>query len=195
MSGFRLSDAERGLFFSRLAGVFGAGELNFSGSQPLPGSFLDQLPRPEFWLVFAGETNPVADTPAINFYLAYCFGEDYADTLKNCFAVCARSFYDTRHDHSGARDLLLFFLHQNVDFLRHLFILNQSANRALAASAEALQECFGAPEIARLMLEPAFADWALQQWLPFQLRQHHADEDRAQTDHVIQRAGASIQNE
>lgn len=172
MSTFRLSDDERLQIIAKLASVFPKAELNPSGSAPRPGSFLDQIRQPDFWQQ-AAQSPDLPGGAAVDFYLQYCFGEEHAATLENCFAVCARSFFDARHDREGARDILLFFLYQNFDLLMHLYILHQPQHQHIEASAEALQACFTAPHIANLMVGTQFSQWVLGRWLPFQLRRHY----------------------
>jgi hypothetical protein len=182
MPSFRLREDERRLFIAKLANVFPAEELYLQNGEPAVGSFLDRIRQAEFWresLEDAQQGGPQhsaqfgATTPAIEFYLAYCFGSDYVATLENCFSICARSFHESRRDPDALRDILLFFLYQNFDFLIHLFLLRQPQFRTLPASAEALQSCFGAPQIAELLTGRQVADWVLREWLPGRLRAHY----------------------
>lgn len=177
MPSFRLREEERRLFAAKLAGVFPPEELHLTDGEPAAGSFLDRVRQPSFWRESASDAAPDdtgAATPAIEFYLSYCFGAGYVATLENCFSICARSIHEARGDPEALRDILLFFLYQNFDFLIHLFILHQPQFRNLPASADALQACFGAPQIAELLAGRQIADWVLGTWLPGRLRAHHS---------------------
>jgi hypothetical protein len=123
-----------------------------------------------FWEGRADAGGSVSASSASQFYLRHCFGIQGVLNFEEYFRIWAGGFYEARMDRESAHAVLIVFLYENFSALRDLFILDRRENRTVAPDAEAVWRCLEAPENAVLFEGDDFAEWVMQQWLPFHLR-------------------------
>ena len=158
------------VFLARLEGLFEPRALGLSEGAPAEGSFLARIGKPEFWTCAMCKKDALRYSPAVHFYIGTLFGDHAPMGFREYCQVWGQSFFAARHDLDSARDILLLFLDQNLDYLKRLYILEQPHNEDLAPNAAALARCFDAPANAMLFVGDHFARWVLDDWLPFHLR-------------------------
>lgn len=169
-SGSALAADIADIYLARLEGLFDRTSLGLHDGLPRPGSFLARLAEPQFWSCALCRKDLLRYSPAARFYLGNLFPADSGMPFREYLRIWMHSFFATRHDTASARDMLLLFLHQNLDYLKRMYILEQAHNQDLAPAAEALQRCFDTPSNAALFTGGGFARWVLDDWLPFHLR-------------------------
>lgn len=158
------------VLLARLEGLFTREALDLDVEMPRTGGFLSRLGTAEFWACALCRKDQPRWTAAARFYLQTLFPGHSAMRFGDDCRMWGRSFYATRHDPEGARDILLLYLAQNLHRLKRLYILEQPHNRNLAPETRALERCFGAPANAMLFVGDRFSRWVLEEWLPYQLR-------------------------
>lgn len=158
------------VYLARLEGLFASEALGLHDGPPKDGSFLARIGKPEFWTCALCKKDQLRYSPAVHFYLQTLFDEQASMDFHDYCQVWGQSFFAARHDLYSARDILLLFLDQNLQYLKQLYILEQPHNRNLAPTREALARCFDSPANAMLFVGDRFAHWALEDWLPFHLR-------------------------
>lgn len=158
------------VYLARLEGLFEFDTLGLHDGPPKDGSFLARISKSEFWTCALCKKDQLRYSPAVHFYLQSQFDNQPAMNFHDYCQVWGQSFFATRHDLSSARDILLLFLDQNLRYLKRLYILEQPHNQDLAPTREALERCFDSPANAMLFVGDRFARWALEDWLPFHLR-------------------------
>lgn len=142
-----------------------------------------QMKAPEFWRFQPEDRDQIRYSAAVNFYLNRYLGRAEATAFENCLRMLARNCYEWKDDPKIGRDFLLLFLHQNLRYLKCLYVLYQPHNLNVDATAEALQSCFDAPENHAFMVGLKLSQWVLDEWLPLHLRHcYHKDKpDREET--------------
>jgi hypothetical protein len=166
---------------ARLGGLFSADELNLGGGEPVVDTFPEWIGKMKFWRLRAAETGQLAYGPAVRHYLRDCLGRQSLMSFEDYLRVWVDSFYATRLDHESARDILLGFLYQNLDILKHLYLLSLPHNHDLAPTDTALNACFSAPENEQLFIGSGFSTWVLKVWLPCHLRHYHCQDEQENT--------------
>lgn len=71
-----------------------------------------------------------------------------------------------------------------LEYLKHLYILDQPHNLHVAPTDAALQQCFASDTNAELFAGTKFAEWVLGDWLPFHLRYHHCKVKYAEAERL-----------
>jgi len=158
------------VYLARLEGLFASEALGLHDGPPMEGSFLARIGKPEFWTCALCKKDQLRYSPAVHFYLQTLFDDRASMDFHDYCQVWGQSFFAARHDLYSARDILLLFLDQNLRYLKRLYILEQPHNHDLAPTHEALDRCFDSPANAMLFVGDRFARWALEDWLPFHLR-------------------------
>ncbi|WP_420475520.1 hypothetical protein [Noviherbaspirillum sp. ST9] len=158
------------VYLARLEGLFDIDDLGLCDGAPREGSFLARIGKAEFWTCALCKKDQLRYSPAVHFYLHTQFDEQGSMNFHDYCQVWGQSFFAARHDLCSARDLLLLFLDQNLHCLKRLYILEQPHNQDLTSTSEALERCFDSPANAMLFVGDRFARWALEDWLPFHLR-------------------------
>lgn len=165
-----LEDDIASVYLARLEGLFEPEALGLHSGPPKEGSFLARICKPEFWTCALCKKDQLHYSPAVQFYLRELFDDQASMDYDDYCQVWGQSFFATRHDLASARDILLLFLDQNLVHLKRLYILEQSHNLDLAPAADTLERCFDSPANAMLFVGDSFSRWALEDWLPFHLR-------------------------
>lgn len=137
-------------------------------------AFLAQTKTLEFWRLCPEDTDPIRYSAAVNFYLNQYLDRAQATAFENCRSMLAHNLYQWQNDPEIRRDLLIVFLHQNLEYLKRLYVLHQPHNQNVAATAQALEACFDAPENRAFMRGLQLSQWILAVWLPLQLRHSYA---------------------
>lgn len=140
-------------------------------------AFLTQTKTPEFWRLRQEDTDRIRYSAAANFYLNQYLDRAQASAFEKCRNMLARDLYQWRNDPEIRRDILIVFLHRNLEYLKRLYVLHQPHNQNVAATAQALEACFDAPENRAFMRGLQLSQWILAVWLPLHLR-HSCCQDR-----------------
>lgn len=145
-------------------------------------AFLVQTKTPEFWRWRAEDTDRIPYSAAGNFYLNQYLDRAQASAFENCRSMLARDLYQWRNDAEIRRDILIVFLHKNLEYLKRLYVLHQPHNQNVAATAQALEACFDAPENRAFMRGLQLSQWILAVWLPLQLRHSYCQDRQGRSE-------------
>ena len=162
---------------SNLANLSSFEELTLHADVPQSDTFAYRIRTREFWRSRFFRKDQISHSPAIEFYLRDCFEKEGVASFEEHFSIWTRSFYEARMDQLVVRYMLILFLNQNVEILRHLYILEQPYNQDVESTEEALQVCFNSPENRSLFPTSKFSRWVLDDWLPFHLSYYHCKDE------------------
>lgn len=145
-------------------------------------AFLVQTKTPEFWRLRVEDTDRMPYSAAGNFYLNQYLDRAQASAFEKCRSMLARDLYQWRNDAEIRRDILIVFLHKNLEYLKRLYVLHQPHNQNVAATAQALETCFDAPENRAFMRGLQLSQWILAVWLPLQLRHSYCQDRQGRSE-------------
>lgn len=158
-----------------LDGLFTAQDLNLYANQDDQDNLPVRIGDPDFWEAQTDERGALDYSPAARHYLLSRLGRRDAMSVDEYFHIWSGCFFAARKDVRSARDILMLFLHQNLEILKELYLLALPPHRHIAPTEEALHAVLDADSSRRFFHGAAFSRWVLDAWLPASLRRYHRE--------------------